>query len=60
VTERYLEKLDELLSARAAAGGTLTQDEESRFCEELDEIWRQMTPEEEDIVEAAVEARKKP
>ena len=57
--QQYLEKLDGLIAAREAAGGELTQDEESRFCDELDIFWRQLTPEEEEQVEVEVETRKK-
>jgi hypothetical protein len=42
----YQIKVDELIAAREAAGGTLSQEEESDHCEELDGYWWQMSNDE--------------
>lgn len=49
---RYLALLSELLWARRAAGEKLTQSEESRFVEHLDEVWDSLSAAERKFVEA--------
>lgn len=44
----YDSLIDELQAARAAAGGRLSDESESAFVERLDELWWQMTDEEQD------------
>lgn len=50
----YLRSLTHLLEARAAAGGTLSDDEEANFIGQLDKYWYDMTPDQQDEVEAAL------
>jgi hypothetical protein len=42
----YDELIDELLAARVAAGGALSAESESAFVERLDDLWWQMTDDE--------------
>jgi hypothetical protein len=53
VAQRYNELLTTLLVERELAGGTLSEEEESRFVEELDRCWWALTPEEQDAIERA-------
>ena len=48
---RYRTLLGQLLFEREAAGGELPDDEESRFVERLDEVWWQLSPEEQELVD---------
>jgi hypothetical protein len=48
---RYRALLTELLFEREAAGGELSQLEESLFVERLDQIWWQLSSAEQDIVD---------
>lgn len=40
--ERYMAAIGELEAARVAAGGELSQEEESAFVERLDVLWAEM------------------
>ena len=51
LTVQYKARLNTLLDARAAAGGTLPDVEESRHAEALDVLWQQLTPEEQDAID---------
>ena len=42
-SEHFAQLFAERERAREAAGGRLTQDEEFRLTEELDDVWNQMT-----------------
>jgi len=44
----YDSLLEELQAARVAAGGTLPDESESAFAERLDDLWWQMSDEEQD------------
>jgi hypothetical protein len=48
---RYRALLTELLFEREAAGGELSQLEESLFVERLDQIWWQLSSAEQDVVD---------
>jgi hypothetical protein len=48
---RYRALLTELLFEREAAGGELSQLEESLFVERLDQVWWQLSSAEQDIVD---------
>jgi hypothetical protein len=48
---RYRTLLGQLLFEREAAGGELSEDEESRWVERLDGVWWQLSPEEQDLVD---------
>jgi hypothetical protein len=50
--ERYFQLMLDLLAARNLAGGDLTDDEEARRAEELDEQWSQMTQADREQAEA--------
>jgi hypothetical protein len=52
--ERYSQLMLDLLAARKLAGGSLTEEEESRRIEELDEQWYQMTDAERVQIEAVL------
>lgn len=62
--DRYRVLLTELLFERAAAGGELPEDEESRYVASLDELWWQLTPADQEQMErelrASVEVDKDP
>lgn len=45
---RYRARLEVLLAAREAAGGELSEEEESRHVEELDALWAKLTDDERD------------
>jgi len=49
--KRYRGQLSRLLFEREAAGGELPEDEESRFVALLDEIWWQLDPAEQTLVD---------
>ena len=55
----YMQKIDDLIAAREAKGGTLPVQEESDFCETLDGIWWGLTNAEQIVCEEEIEARKK-
>ena len=57
VLERYLELVDELLWRRAL-DGQLSDEEEERFAEALDERWVMMTAEQHDLVEELIAKRR--
>jgi hypothetical protein len=44
----YASLVNELHEARAAAGGALSEDDESAFAERLDDLWWELTDEEQD------------
>jgi len=48
---RYRILLARLLFEREAAGGDLAEDEESRFVAHLDEIWWQLDPSEQALID---------
>ena len=48
----YRKALALLLFEREAAGGELSQDEEARHVEQLDEIWSRLTPDEQATMDA--------
>lgn len=50
--EDYERLMRELSSARAHAGGHLSQEDESKHVAAIDDVWRSMTNEEQDAVEA--------
>ncbi len=54
--KRYNELLTDLLVERELAGGSLPQETESRFVEELDRCWWALTPSEQDEIERATAA----
>jgi hypothetical protein len=49
--ERYRHLLTQLLFEREAAGGELPEQEESRYVELLDEVWWQLSPNDQDLIE---------
>ena len=49
--DRYRLLLTELLFARAAAGGELPEDDESRYVALLDDIWWQLSPADQETME---------
>ena len=55
--EKYVELLGAQLLERARAGGDLSQDREGEYVEQFDRLWRQMTPEEQDAIEAHLASR---
>ena len=55
----YIERVRDLLAARKVTGGELTEDEEERFLEELDDLHRQLSTDEEHGLDAEIEALKK-
>ena len=61
--ERYRILLSQLLFEREAAGGDLSEEEESRFVASLDELWWQLSSSDQEQVErelmqVAVESEK--
>lgn len=44
----YASLMDELVAERAKAGGTLSEDAEAGFAERLDDLWWQLSNEEQD------------
>jgi hypothetical protein len=54
--DRYRVLLKELLFERAAAGGELSEDEESRYVASLDELWWQLSPIEQETMERELQA----
>jgi hypothetical protein len=48
---RYRAALIELLFEREAAGGELSEDQESMFVERLDRLWWQLSPAEQDLID---------
>jgi hypothetical protein len=62
---RYRMLLTQLLFEREAAGGDLPEEEESRYVELLDEVWWQLNPNDQDLIErelkqVAVQVREEP
>lgn len=53
----YKDALDDLLLAREYAGGTLSQELESKHVMLLDDIWRQLAPGEQAELERELGAR---
>lgn len=51
---RYRELLTQLLMHRELAGGTLPEEVESQFVEELDRCWWALTPQEQGDIEQAL------
>jgi hypothetical protein len=54
--DRYRVLLTQLLFERAAAGGELPEDEESRYVALLDELWWQLSPAEQEEMERELQA----
>lgn len=54
--DRYRVLLTQLLFERAAAGGELSEDEESRYVASLDELWWQLSPTEQETMERELQA----
>lgn len=50
--DRYRALLTELLFEREAAGGELSEEEESHYVERLDAIWHRLKPAEQDLIDA--------
>lgn len=50
--DRYRSLLTELLFEREAAGGELSEEDESHYVERLDTVWHGLTPEEQDTIDA--------
>jgi hypothetical protein len=57
--ERYRRLLTQLLFEREAAGGELPEQEESRYVELLDEVWWQLSPSDQDLIEGELEAARR-
>jgi hypothetical protein len=51
LVERYRILLTQLLFEREAAGGDLPEEEESRYVEMLDEVWWQLIPSDQEVIE---------
>jgi hypothetical protein len=49
--QRYRQLLSQLLFEREAAGGELLEDEEFMFVERLDQLWRQLSTDEQDSID---------
>ena len=63
--DRYRGLLTELLFEREAAGGELSEEDESRYVERLDELWWQLSSSDQDRIEqelrrVAVEVEEEP
>jgi len=58
LTTKYLAITSELLAARKQFGGTLPDEQEDEFLERFDGLWHQMTEEENQFCERAIEAMK--
>lgn len=50
--DRYRALLTELLFEREAAGGELSEEEESHYVERLDVVWHSLKPAEQDLIDA--------
>ena len=54
----YLQLLQELCDARKAAGGSLTQEQESEYVACLEELWWKLSEQEQDELEATAPPHK--
>ena len=54
--EQYRALLGQLLFEREAAGGELPEDDESRFVERLDEVWWQLSPDQQGVIDGELAA----
>ncbi len=54
--DRYRALLTELLFEREAAGGDLSEEEESYYVARLDTLWQSLLPAEQDVIDAELAA----
>ena len=53
--QRYLELVDELMTQRRSVG--LTDKQEAKFAAKLDDIWQELTPADQEVIEEALSRR---